>query len=159
MQPEEKFSLEEMMHSGEIKEDPEVNSEAVQPSRQGAFVAFSLVLSFLVVCAFVAMALSGNAQAAAKEKQTRMESLATSISAGQNWDETRNESPSENSKGWLIREWKTGNFADLDNLAAKLGVTMEAVPYPSGCQEGKTGEFLIQLCAKPDQSTVSLVIA
>ena len=115
-------------------------------------IAGIVLVSIAIITAFI---LTSNANTA---EATKMEGLANRISAERNWTETRHENPSENSRGYLIREWKTTTEPDLDELAATIGVSMEAVAYPSGCKEGTNGEFLIQLCRKADNRTLSLVI-
>lgn len=138
-----------------------VETEDEQPHtpKAGTLVVLGTIGLFIIAAIVGAMILIGNLQTAEREKHTRMESLAATVSADQNWVETKSEKPSENSKGWLVREWRSTSAADLDAIATKFGVTMSDVAYPSGCQEGSNGEFLIQLCAKPDTRTVSLVVA
>lgn len=139
----------ETMMQEEFKEKP------VYKTRKAIILTGIAGVVLVVIAIITAFILTSNANNA---KSTKMEVLANRISAERNWEETRHENPSENSRGYLIREWKTTNQPDLDELASTIGVSMESVAYPSGCKEGTNGEFLIQLCRKADNRTISLVI-
>lgn len=129
-----------------------------EPTRNVALV-FSLIALSAIAVIFALLSVMGTLEVKEQAKHARMESLASTVAVGNSWQETRNELPGKNPRGLLIKEWKTGTPADIDMVAKSLGISMESVAYPAGCQEGHSGEFLVQLCQKSDNKTFSLIIA
>lgn len=116
-------------------------------------------LGIFVIAAIIAiMTFVGNAQTAERERHARMEAVAASFSEGQQWEQVSSESPSENSKGWLVKEWNVNSQSEVVAATEKLGITMADIAYRTGCKEGSNGEFLVQVCSSLDNRNLKMVI-
>lgn len=122
-------------------------------------IAVLIAVTVFVIAGIVAVvSFIGNFQADQQEKHERMEAIAATFSEGQNWEQVKSESPSENSQGWVVKEWKVNAQSEVATATEKLGITMVDVAYPAGCKEGSNGEFLIQVCSSPDTRKLQMVV-
>lgn len=134
----------------------------VEPENRGITRGTVIILGtlgvFLIAAIIAVMVFVGNAGTAKREKHERMETIASSFSEGQPWEQVKSESPSDNAKGWLVKEWAVNSQSEVEAATAKLGITMSDVAYRAGCTEGSNGEFLIQVCSSLGDRNLSLVI-
>lgn len=140
-----------------MMQDEEEDRQPAKLSR-GALIIIGTLGLFLIAAIIAVMTFVGNAQTAEREKHVRMEAVAASFSEGQQWEQVKSESPSENSRGWLVKEWTVNSQSEVTAATEKLGITMADIAYRAGCKEGSNGEFLVQVCSSLGDRNLTMVI-
>lgn len=142
--------------------DSMMQHEELEPESRritrGTVIILSTLAVFLIGAVIAIMGFVDNAQSAKEAKHQRMESIASTFSEGQAWEQVKNEKPSDNSKGWLVQEWLVTSQSEVQTATENLGIVMSDVAYRAGCKEGNDGELIVQVCSSPSSRTLSLVI-
>lgn len=136
-------------------DDPEPETGRIT---RGTAIVLSVIGVLLIGVVIVIMTFVGNAQSAEATKHARMESIASTFSNGQSWEQVKKESPSENSKGWLVQEWNINSQSEVVTATEKLGIAMSDVAYRDGCKDGLDGDLIVQVCSSPNSRELTLVI-
>lgn len=148
----ESAPLEQFMHeTDDLEQDPVVSHHFTK----GAVVILVALIMCMVAAGVSILSFTNALQHDRQARQDAMNAIASKIPAT-GWSEDSSSSPSLGKV--YNKTWKTDTVVNLDEVADRLGISMSDMAYPTGCKEGNSGDFYIQLCSANMGKTVSVII-
>lgn len=148
-------SLDELMVDNAA---PETDEPITRHFSKGAVVVIASLIVLIIGAVIAIASIMQHIEDIQAEKTNRMAAIASALPAETGWSEVASSPPALEKRKIFYREWKTDKPVNIDELVVKTGATLNDVAYPSGCKEGATEDFFIQLCVGSFNKTVSILI-